>query len=435
MNKIEFSQCDILIIGAGLAGLSAAWHLRDSGKKVRIVESADRVGGLTATDIHDGFRFDHTGHLLHLRDEAIKKWVVEDLFRGDILSLARESRVWSSGVYTRYPFQANTFGLPKKVADECISGYLKVLENPPKKKIKSAEDFIYHHFGTGFAKYFMIPYNQKIWGVHPRAMSAAWGERFVPVPKKEDVMAGMLPDSKRELGYNTNFLYPRLGMGELSEKMYQVLRATHEVEFHKKLVSLDIKNKVAAFADGEQIAYHHLVSTMPLKELLKADKKIPASIKKKSAQLKHKSLYYLNIALNIETPAKFQWCYVPSSKIPFYRVGVYSNLSKDLVPSGCSSLYVELSERKFAPKVIARVIPELIKMGLFTSKKDIRFIDPHFVPYAYVIYDKNYYTAVPVLHAFLEKNDIHSVGRYGAWHYSSMEDAIKMGREVGVLIK
>src|SRR3989338_10870985 len=182
------SRCDVLIVGAGLTGLSAAWHLRGSDTSVRLIEATSSVGGLTKTCEEQGFHFDRTGHLLHLRDNSIKQWIVDDLFKGKLLHIDRVSRVWSSGVYTRYPFQANTYGLPEEVASECIEEYLKVLEHPPKKKVRTAEDFIYKHFGKGFAKHFMIPYNQKLWGVHPKYMTAEWGERFIPIPKKEDVL-------------------------------------------------------------------------------------------------------------------------------------------------------------------------------------------------------------------------------------------------------
>jgi protoporphyrinogen oxidase len=402
--------------------------LRNSGKRVRLIEASERVGGLTSTDERDGFRFDHTGHLLHLRDESIKKWVVDELFRGDIQRIGRISRVWSQGVYTRYPFQANTYGLPQKVADECIKGYLKVLESPPKKKIKTAEDFIYHHFGRGFAKHFMIPYNTKIWGVHPRRMTAAWGERFVPVPKKEDVLAGTKPDSTRELGYNASFLYPKNGMGELSEKIYDALSAYTKAEFGVTLVSLDAKKKIATLSTGEKVQYAHLISTAPLKELMLRIKGLPSGVRSNIKKLHSKSLWYLNVGLNTKTPQSYHWVYVPSPKVPFYRVGVYSNLSDALAPKNCSSLYVELADRAFSPKILPRVVKGLIDMKLIKSKKDIRFVSPQFVKYAYVIYDKNYAKTVPALHDYLAKHDIQSIGRYGAWHYSSMEDALLMGR-------
>lgn len=427
------SSCDILVIGAGLAGLSAAWHLRDK-KNIRVVDQSHRVGGLTATNEREGFLFDHTGHLLHLRDETIKKWVVEELFAGNIPSVNRDSRVWSWGVYTRYPFQANTFGLPQKVADECLREYLKVLEHPPKNLIRTAEDFIYHHFGRGFAKHFMIPYNKKIWGVHPKKMSASWGERFVPIPKKEEVLAGAKADSQKRLGYNSSFLYPRRGMGELSERVYGALREHVEVEFGKKLVRVDFKKKIAYFSHGEVITYKTLISTIPLKELLGRLVAPPKAIAQKTKQLQCQSLCYLNVALNTKTRVPWQWCYVPSPKVPFYRVGVYSNISKALVPRGKSSLYVELSSRRYTPAVLPKVIQELKNMGLIRNKKDIRFIDPHFVKYAYVIYDKHYAKVVPQMHDFLKKYDIHSIGRWGAWNYSSMEDSLLMGRNMGEVL-
>ena len=83
------NDCDILIVGAGVAGLSAAWHLRDTGKRIRIVEGSDIVGGLTATTVTDGYLFDYTGHLLHLRDNEIKKWVVEELFKNKLQRLPK----------------------------------------------------------------------------------------------------------------------------------------------------------------------------------------------------------------------------------------------------------------------------------------------------------------------------------------------------------
>ncbi len=422
------SECDVLIVGAGLAGLSTAWHLKDSGKSIRIIELSDTVGGWTKTTERSGFRFDHTGHLLHLRDNSIKKWVVDSLFKGKLLYIDRISRVYSSGVYTRYPFQANTYGLPARVSKECIDEYLKVIGSPSKKVVKTAEDFILKHFGKGFAKHFMIPYNKKIWGTHPRNLSATWGERFIPVPKKDDVLAGTRPGIDRKLGYNSSFFYPARGMGELAVRMHHALDVP--IEFGVGLQALNMRKRVATLTTGEQVRYKTLVSTIPLKELIGRIDDAPVSLTNQAKVLKCKSLNYLDIALKTPARQKYHWCYIPSPKIPFYRVGIYSNLSRALAPKGKSSLYVELATRSYSPKKLPAILKGLQSMDLIRGKSDIEFIEHHKIPYAYVIYDKNYFSVVPKIHATLNKHDIYSIGRWGGWNYSSMEDALLMGREV-----
>lgn len=422
------SRCDILIVGAGLAGLSTAWHLHDSGKTVRIIEATNRVGGLTKTREEQGFHFDHTGHVLHLRDDSIKRWIVNDLFRGKLLHIDRISRVWSSGVYTRYPFQANTYGLPGKIAHECIEEYLKVLEHPPKKKALTAEDFIYKHFGKGFAKHFMIPYNKKIWGVHPKYMTAEWGERFIPIPKKEDVLAGVKSNPDRRLGYNSSFFYPAHGAGEVAERIYSTL-PPNPVEFNTALHSINTKKKIAILSTGEHVRYQYLVSTIPLPELVRSIQKPSLALVKNVKMLKYRPLRYLDIALNITARQKYHWCYVPSPKMPFYRVGIYSNISSLNAPKGKSSLYVELASRHYNEGMLPNILDGLKEMRLIAGETDIQFVSPKLIKYAYVIYDRNHAKVVSIIMKILAKNKIHSVGRWGAWNYSSMEDALIMGRD------
>lgn len=429
------SKVDVLIIGAGLSGLSAAWHLPKK-YEIRIIEGANRCGGLATTEEINGFRFDQTGHLLHLHDAYIKRWLQKDIFDEDLLKLNRISRIWSHNVYTKYPFQSNTFGLPAAVAGECLDAYLKIIYNPPTKKIHSFEDFIYHYFGRGFAKHFMIPYNKKIWGVHPREMSIAWCDKFVPIPKKEEVMSGSKSDGHPELGYNASFYYPRLGIGELTEKLEKnVLQRGLKIEFAKKLSHVDFRNKEAVLDSGEKIRYNNIISTAPLKEFVGGMVGTPEKIKKYNNLLVSKPLFFLNIALKSPLTQEFHWCYVPSPRVPFYRVGSYSNFSADCAPSGCSSLYVELSGRNFKYAIIPSVIKNLQKMKIIKKQSDVLFVKPKFIKYAYVIYDHNYARVVPFLHKFLNEYGIFSIGRYGAWNYSSMEDALIMGREISNSLK
>jgi len=117
----------ILILGGGLAGMSAAYHLGDTEHLV--VEGASTPGGLCRTREVGGFRFDYTGHLLHLRDERIAR-LVDALLPDAFDRIERESRIRSHGATLEFPFQANLHGLPREIVAGCVSGFARSLATP-----------------------------------------------------------------------------------------------------------------------------------------------------------------------------------------------------------------------------------------------------------------------------------------------------------------
>lgn len=426
-------KADILVVGAGLSGLSFARHM---GAGCLIVESREGPGGLATTTWDGGYGFDRTGHLLHLRDPAIRRWIGR-LLGGEALRLERRSRIWSHGVYTRYPFQANTHGLPAEVAYECLMGFIEARRSVRKGRVRSFEDFILTHFGTGFARHFMIPYNRKIWGVHPREMTPAWCERFVPVPGLEDVLAGALGVRRRELGYNATFLYPRRGIGVLSERIARQVERRCEILYSTSIRSVDARSRVATLSTGRKVGYRALVSTMPLDRLVGILADAPAWLRAARARLRVRPLRYLDVALRVPAGTPFHWAYVPDPSVPFYRVGAYSNFSADLVPERCGSLYVELTSQRRTDVVRLRrsVVAHLVAMGIIGRDRDIRFIRERRIPHAYVIYDHAWEGTRERIHRYLRSRSIHSIGRYGDWNYSAMEDALVAGRDAARMLK
>jgi protoporphyrinogen oxidase len=415
----------IQILGAGLTGMSAGHHL---GEDYTLHERLPHVGGHVITLEREGFRFDRTGHLLHLRDPEIRAWV-ERLLPDRMVRVHRNSRVWSEGVYTRYPYQANTFGLPAQVAYECITGYLAALA----KKHEAAaprdfEQFCLLNFGEGFSKHFMIPYNQKLWGAHPSEITAAWCSRFVPLPKLEDVIAGAVGLNDRELGYNTEFLYPRTGIGELTSALGATLTSSTRLSHAPQ--SIDWKRRRLLFADGE-VPYEALISTAPLDALLALMPDLPKEVAFAATRLRCNPLYYLDVALEKPCGVDLHWAYVPEQRYPFYRVGCYSNFSGELAPAGKANLYVELSSRQ--PPEMAKLLPEvaagLREMGIIARPEDVRFAELRRIEHAYVIFDHHYYESLEAIRPFLLEQRIVSAGRYGGWNYSSMEDALLFGRD------
>ena len=117
----------IAIVGAGLAGLSTAYHL--SGPSYRLYEREAEVGGLCRSYRKDGFTFDYTGHLLHFRQPDIKS-LVDQLLAGKLQTHRRKSFIYSHRTYTEYPFQVNTHRLPPEVVRECLLGFIATLTAP-----------------------------------------------------------------------------------------------------------------------------------------------------------------------------------------------------------------------------------------------------------------------------------------------------------------
>ena len=111
----------VVILGGGLTGISAAVHLRAPWV---LFEREERLGGHARTDEREGYRFDKTGHWLHLRDPGVKQ-LVDELLPGQMTPIARRARIFSHGVLTRYPYQANLHGLPPEVIKECLLGVIE----------------------------------------------------------------------------------------------------------------------------------------------------------------------------------------------------------------------------------------------------------------------------------------------------------------------
>jgi protoporphyrinogen oxidase len=413
------------LLGAGLTGLRAALECQTLGVDYQLFEREDEPGGLARTTTEAGYRFDRTGHLLHLRDAALKAEVL-DWLGPDTRTIQRESRIWSSGVYTQYPFQSNTYGLPAKVAYECVLGFVKAQHRPRYAPPRNFEQYCRTHFGDAISEHFMIPYNCRLWGVAPSEITADWCQRFVPLPTLEDVLAGAVGHASRKLGYNPEFLYPSEGIGRLAQVLQRQLTC---LRLGSSPTHIDLAKKRLVFSD-RTVHYERLVSSIPLNTLLKLCTSLPIEVDRAARRLRCNHLYYLDLALNRPCGKDWHWIYVPEAKYPFYRVGCYSNFSERMAPKGCANLYVELAERAAVDldSVLPAVMEGLIEMQLIRSVADLRFARMRHIDHAYVIFDHEHRAATTKVHEFLRQHDVISTGRYGEWTYSSMEDALLSGR-------
>jgi protoporphyrinogen oxidase len=421
----------VVILGGGLTGISAAMHLRAPW---RLFEREARLGGHARTDERDGFRFDKTGHWLHLRDPGVKR-LVDELLPGRMQPIARRARIFSHGVLTRYPYQANLYGLPPEVIKECLLGVVDAkLTAANGGEPRNFEEYCLRHFGAGISKHFMIPYNEKIWGVHPREITAAWCSRFVPLPNLEQVIAGAVGAGPPEMGYNQTFLYPTDGGIETFTRALASGLARDRVATGASPDAVDWRRRQVTVG-GETIAYRALVATIPLPELLKRMPGLPPQVESAAARLRCTTLRYLNIGARGRPPADWHWIYVPEKRYPFYRVNMFSTAMPSMAPDGCSSICVEMADRgPVSGATVTETIAALVEAGALSRAEDVLFVDEKHIEYAYVVFDQHYYESTRTIFEFLEANRIHPRGRYGAWTYNAMEDCVLAGREVAALI-
>jgi len=419
----------VVVLGAGLTGLSAAYHLRRPGV---LVERGPEVGGHARSTRRDGFTFDVTGHWLHLREPQTRA-LVEGLFApGELVQVERRTRVFTHGALLAYPFQANLHGLPLAVVQECLVEFVAARERSARgeQPAPTFEAFAEARFGRGIARHFFVPYNTKLWGMHPNQLTAEWVSRYIPVPDAAQVIGGAIGVPQEGLGYNASFLYPRAGgIDALPRRLAAGLPEGTEVLLGSDVEAVDpTRRRVKLTGEGDWRDYHALVSTIPLPELVRRIVGASVEVREAAAALRWVRWRWLDVATRTRVPADYHWVYVPETRYPFFRVGVYSNAVASMAPEGCSSLYVELSEREGEVDV-ADVVRGLVDIGALASVDDVLFTVERRAEYAYVVFDDAYGPATRTILGWLESVGIRSCGRYGAWVYNAMEDCMIAGRE------
>ncbi|MCS7228103.1 MAG: FAD-dependent oxidoreductase, partial [Endomicrobia bacterium] len=232
-----------------------------------------------------------------------------------------------------------------------------------------------------------------------------------------------------QYGYNAYFYYPKYGgIQSLIDNIANLL-SKNKVLTSAKVVNIQHKKKYVEFIYKDKlytVRYDKIISTIPLPQL----GKIISSdniIKLWTHKFKYTSVICYNIAINKPIKRSIHWIYFPDKEIPFYRVGFYHNVNKNLVPKNKGAVYVEVSTNKIVNETAFyyNIVKTLISTNIITSKDEILFYQFLTIPYAYVVYDKYREEVLPLVLRRLKQNDIYSIGRYGGWKYSYMSENIK----------
>lgn len=414
-----------IILGAGLSGLSAAYHL---GPNTRIYEAAARIGGECATDVIRNYYFDRSGHLLHFHSPQTRR-LLHHLLPQTFKRIERDARIHLLGREVRYPMQANTFGLPAEIKAQCLWDYLAAAVSPGGRATNFSA-WAQKQFGTYLANIFFEPYNRKLWTIPAQELTLEWMGAYVPKPDLATVIRGAFADVPDGGGYNASFFYPKKGGIDI---LARVLAAPLTgLRLNARAIHIDQRRRSVQIMNVGTETWGNLVSTLPLPALVEILDCPPLRVQEAAGKLRANSVLVVNLGIRRKGIHSAHWVYFPEAKYVFYRIGFPSNFGQ-VAPLGRSSLYAEVAlpagtgwrERK---QLARKVKMGLVEAGILQSEDKLDVEHFQYIPYAYVIFDKNYKSARKIILDYLETCGIQSIGRWGAWEYSAMEDAILAGR-------
>lgn len=436
------NRASVLVLGAGPTGLGAARRLQELGvHDWQLLEAAPDPGGLASSFVDDrGFTWDIGGHVQFSHYEYFDRAMIEFLGADGWLHHQRESWVWIRDRFVPYPFQNNIRRLPPEDLNKCLQGLVQITRAPHLHPANFGE-WIDATFGPGLAEVFMRPYNFKVWGYPPELLNAVWVGERVAVTDLGRVLSNLV-FAKDDLswGPNSTFQFPRFGgTGAIWRECAKRLPA-EKIKLSTRVARIDLQRREVTTVTGDTFGYDKLLSTIPLRELIKL------SGQAQFTSLAERGLLYSTsniVGLGLSGKPRDElankcWMYFPEDNCPFYRVTVFSNYSPYNVPDSRRhwSLMAEVSESPHKPvnrdSLLEEVIQGALNTRLIERRDDIISTWSYRAGYGYPTPGLERDAVLAELIPFFERNDVYSRGRFGLWKYevSNQDHSFMQGVEL-----
>lgn len=442
---------DVAIIGAGPAGLTAAYQLTKLGYSVTVIEKDPTyVGGISRTVEHEGFRFDIGGHRFFSKSrEVVDLW--NEILPDDFIERPRMSRIYYEGKFYSYPLRAfeALFNLGIWRSTLCMLSYAR-WKMFPHRDVRSFEQWVVNQFGHKLYSIFFKTYTEKVWGMPCDEMSADWAAQRI---KGLSLGKAVLDGLKRSFGLNKakndgmavktlleTFRYPRQGPGMMWDAARdRVVEGGNRVLMGTSLQRLNHDSvtgrwRVACDRDGETLMLNaaHVISSAPMRELAGRIHPLPATLPN-ALDLNYRD--FLTVALMIRSEDLFpdNWIYIHDSRVKVGRVQNFRSWSPEMVPDeslACVGLEYFCFEgdglwSSGDDDLIALATRELAELGLVDPANVVggRVVRQE---KAYPVYDDAYRENVETMRAGLEASypTLHLVGRNGMHRYNNQDHAM-----------
>jgi protoporphyrinogen oxidase len=423
-----------VIVGAGLAGLTAGYTLQQAGERDWIVVEREREpGGHARTLEVDGYLFDFGPHILFTNDAEMEE-LIRDLLGENMRAQERQAFIYHAAydLYTRFPFQAHLYGLPIDLVKECLVQLVRAVEARARNGFAPAnyEEWMRAMFGEAIAERLMIPYARKIWTVEPSEMDFNWIGRRVPTPDVDRIVAGALTDDVAQVGATSHFWYPwEGGIASLGRALAD--RVTG-IELGRELVAIDLRRRVLRLADGDELEFDRLVLTLPLCFLPSWFDDLPPAVEEACSGLDYQGIFNVNIGVARADLSDKHWIYFYEDEFPYHRLSFPATFSPTNVPGGKGSISTEVAYSRHRPlereRTLERTIESLRAARILREDDEIELVHAEEILPAYVIYDLAHGRNVATIREWLRQQRIWTAGRFGEWQYFNMDHAMKSGK-------
>ena len=407
-----------LIIGAGISGLTFANYAKGD---YLIVEKEEEVGGYCRTIKKKDYVWDYAGHFFHFSTDEFKKKFLDSVKPKDIKYKDKNTKIIYKDKLVEYPFQTNIHQLEKEEFIDCLYDLFHREEN---EDYDSFLDMLYGKFGKSIVEKFLKPYNEKLYAVDLTKLDKDAMGRFFPYADIPAIIDNMKAN-KDSTSYNNSFLYPINGAGSFIQILYDTLDKSR-VLLGQKVVKVDKEEKTVWLDDGSKIAYEYLINTSPLNHFLECFDN--EEFTKLKDELSYNKVLVFNLGFNKKSKYdKEHWMYIPDKSVNFYRIGFYDNI----LDADKLSMYIEIGYGKNdlitdedVEQQLNSTLENLKRLGITDDEIVLEEHSTIIMDPAYVHINTETDKKVRVFKAREAKNNIYTIGRYGAWTYCSMEDSM-----------
>ena len=444
-------KTNVVIIGAGPAGLTAAYLLSKSNVEVTVLEADPiYVGGISRTATYKGFHFDIGGHRFFSKSKAVEDFWME-ILPNDMLDRPRSSRIFYGGKFFAYPLKAfealTKLGVFNSIL--CVLSWLQARIFPVPDP-NNFEDWVSNQFGKRLFNTFFKSYTEKVWGMSCRDISADWAaQRIKGLSLGSAIKNALLPqrqpkDKTKVIKTLINsFKYPRKGPGMMWEACAERAKEMGgRIEMGARVTGceFDGKNEIWQLryldqrGDVQTIVADHVISSAPLRELTRVLTP-PVSERAKHAADRLKYRDFLTVMLILKDRKMFDdnWIYIHDPSVQVGRIQNFRSWSPEMVPDphkACYGLEYFCFEHdglwdSSDANLIELAKKELLQIGL---AQEGDFVDGCVVRQkkAYPVYDDDYATHVATIRDKIEEHypNLHLVGRNGMHKYNNQDHAM-----------